>query len=70
MILSFAYAAVMTLVLALPAWRTLQSPDQVLWTEPTGLLVLAVLLLLTTVSTAAPLIFGTRRLSRFELGLD
>ena len=70
MMLAFAYSAAMTLLLALPAWRTLQRPGSVFWTEPEGAIVLGALLLLTTVATVVPLIYGTYRLDRHEPGVD
>lgn len=70
MILAFGFSVAMTLLLALPSWRTLQRPGAPFWTEPEGLLVLGGLALLTAVATVVPLVFGAHRLNRYEPGLD
>lgn len=60
------YAAAVTVLLARPAWRAINSQAGAsYWLTGEGLLTLAVLVLLTVFATAAPLALGTRRLARY-----
>ena len=68
MTLSLAFAALITLVLAWPAWQTFQNPQGMVWRTPEGLGVLALLALVTLLSTALPLLYGAARLARYEPG--
>ena len=68
MTLSLAFAALMTLLLAWPAWQALRNPGTLVWSTPQGWLVLALLAALTLISTAAPLGYGSYRLARYETG--
>jgi len=67
MTLSLAYAGLMTLILAWPAWQALRTPG-LPWGQSEGQLLLLALAGLTLVTTAAPLAYGSRRLSRYEPG--
>jgi ABC-2 type transport system permease protein len=66
MTLSLAYAAIMTVLLAWPAWRTFRDPSLILWTRPEGWLFLGIVLGFTLISTALPLFYGSHRLQHFE----
>lgn len=68
MTLALAFTALMTLILAWPAWQTLQHPELLVWRTPQGLVVLALLAFVTLVTTAAPLLYGSYRLARYEPG--
>ncbi len=68
MTLSLAYATLMTLVLAWPAWQTLRSPGLFYWREPEGLVLLGLIALLTVLTTVLPLLLGSRRLAYYEPG--
>ncbi len=68
MTLSLAFTALMTLILAWPAWQTLKNPDLLVWRTPEGFLVLALLTLVTFLSTILPLLYGSYRLARYEPG--
>lgn len=68
MTLSLLYATIMTVLLALPAWRTLMQPGSFYWREPEGQLLLGLLLFITLLVSALALWFGTVRLSRYEPG--
>jgi len=68
MTLALTYAGLMTLLLAWPAWQALRAPGQFYWGQSEGLLLLLALAALTLVATAAPLAYGSRRLSRYEPG--
>lgn len=64
--LGLLHATLLTTLLAWPAWRALRAPSQLAWTEQAGLLVLALVAVLTAVTTVLPLVFGCRRLARWE----
>ncbi|HLR47131.1 MAG TPA: hypothetical protein VK092_08220, partial [Deinococcales bacterium] len=67
MAFSLVYAAVVTLLLARPAWSVLSRQAQAgYWTGGEGLLILLLLGLLTVFTAVVPLVHGIRRLSRFE----
>jgi ABC-2 type transport system permease protein len=66
--LALAYTALMTLILAWPAWQALQNPARLVWQTPDGLRVLAILAGVTLLVTALPLAFGSYRLARYEPG--
>ncbi len=68
MTLSLAFAALMTLILAWPAWQTFQNPQGMVWRTPEGLGVLALLGFVTVLSTTLPLLYGAHRLARYEPG--
>ncbi len=68
MTLSLAYAAIMTALLAWPAWQALQNPSQIFWLQASGLLYLLAVLLITLLGTILPLLFGSYRLNRYEKG--
>lgn len=68
MTLSLAYATLMTLVLAWPAWQTLRRPGQFYWSQPEGLVLLGLITLLTLLVTVLPLLLGSRRLAQYEPG--
>lgn len=65
--LALLYAAVITVVLARPAWTALRQPSvTAYWGSAEGLLVLATLAALTLLATILPLWHGTRHLARHE----
>lgn len=64
--LALGYAALMTLILAWPAWQALQNPARLVWQTPDGVRVLAILAGVTLLATALPLAFGSYRLARYE----
>ncbi len=66
MALSLAYATLMTLILAYPAWQSSRNPNVLYWTQPEGMGLLAAIICLTILCTALPLIFGSTRLARHE----
>ena len=68
MALSLAYTLAMAFILAYPAWQALQDPGANVWVTPQGGLIAALLALLTLLSTALPLEYGSYRLGRYEAG--
>lgn len=68
MALSLAYSVALTLLLAWPAWQTLRNPNESVWSTPGGWLVLALLASLTLLATVLPLVYGSYRLDRYEVG--
>lgn len=67
MAFAVSFAALVTVLLARPAWTVLSRQSAGgYWTSPEGLFILLVLLLLTAVTTVVPLVRGTRVLARFE----
>ncbi len=68
MTLSLAYAGLMTLLLAWPAWQALRAPGLFYWGQSEGQLLLLALAGLTLITTIAPLAYGSGRLSRYEAG--
>jgi ABC-2 type transport system permease protein len=77
MTFSLMFAAIMTVLLAYPAWFSLGSPtnvlgirptDEVLWLQPQGLKFLVLIVAVTALGTVGPLWFGSYRLSRYEPG--
>jgi ABC-2 type transport system permease protein len=65
MVLAFAYSAVITLLLARPAWNAISQPgNSRYWSSPEGLLILAALAIVTLVTVIVPLVHGTRHLQR------
>ncbi len=63
---SLCFAIGMTALIALPAWRTIQNPNIFYWSKPQGMMILAILLVVSCLATALPLLFGSYKLSRFE----
>jgi ABC-2 type transport system permease protein len=77
MTFSLMFAAIMTMLLAYPAWFSMGSPEnllgirsnsEVLWFKLEGLRFLLLIIAVTALSTALPLWFGSYRLSRYEPG--
>ena len=69
MTLSLGYAALLTLILAWPAWQTLRPHGGgFYWALPEGRWLLGGLAALTLLVTALTLLFGSRRLARYEPG--
>lgn len=68
MTLALAYAVLMTVVLAWPAWQALRDPTQMVWLTQEGFLVIALLFGLTLLFTLLPLMLGSYRLARYEPG--
>ena len=64
--LSLCFAVAMTALIALPAWRTIQNPSIFYWSQPQGMLILVVLIAVSCLATALPLLFGSYKLSRYE----
>lgn len=64
--LSLCFAVAMTALIALPAWRTIQNPSIFYWSQPQGMLILTVLIAISCLATALPLLFGSYKLARFE----
>lgn len=64
MVLSFAYAVLMTVILAYPVFRTIQGAWR--WESGEGLLVLALLVGVTVVSAVLALGYGSYHLARWE----
>ncbi len=77
MAFSLFFAALMTILLAYPAWFSMGSPEsvlsirpnsEVLWLKLEGLRFLLIIIAVTALSTALPLWFGSYKLSRYEPG--
>lgn len=77
MTFSLMFAALLTILLAYPAWFSMGSPEhflgirpttEVLWFKLEGLRFLLFTLAFTALATALPLWFGSYRLSRYEPG--
>ena len=68
MALSLGYSTLLMLALAWPAWQFLRYPDELVWNTPGGWLVLALVGVVTLLSTVLPLLYGTYRLARYEVG--
>ncbi|UCH25071.1 MAG: hypothetical protein JSV66_14190 [Trueperaceae bacterium] len=68
MTLSLVYAALMTIMLAYPAWQAIERPDYLFWMHREGMLLLLLLVVVTVLATALPLFFGSYRLARYEPG--
>ena len=67
MALAMLYAAVVTVLLARPAWSIFSNQAGAgYWLTGEGLLILAALGLVTAITTGVPLVHGSRRLERFE----
>ncbi len=66
MTLSLLYAALMAVVLAWPAWQALSRPDEVYWFTPQGQVFLLAVALLPLAVAAVALVFGSRKLARYE----
>jgi ABC-2 type transport system permease protein len=67
MVLAFAYSAVITLLLARPAWNAISQPGNTqYWSSPEGLLILVALARITLITAGLPLLHGTRHLQRTE----
>jgi ABC-2 type transport system permease protein len=67
MTLASGQAALTGILFARPAWMAMRgSGDASYWLAPEGLLVLALLLMLTLAVTLLPLSYGARRLQRSE----
>jgi len=66
--LALLHALVVTLVLARPGWAALQAPAPGgYWSSPEGLVILAILVALTCITTLLPLWLGARQLARADL---
>lgn len=65
---SLLYAALSTLLFAYPVFRVLRAPGMFRWASTEGVIVLGLVLALTTSFTLVPLLFGARRLGRYESG--
>ena len=63
---SLGYAALMTLILAFPAWKSIKNPHIFYWSQPEGIQLLAAIICLTILSTILPLMFGSNRLANYE----
>ncbi len=65
---SLAYAVLLTLLLAYPAWQALVRPSQLYWAQPEGQLLLAATACLTLLVAWGALSFGAGRLERYQAG--
>lgn len=68
MALSLAYSVLLMVALAWPAWQVLRRPGEGVWNTPSGWLVLALVGAVTLLGTVLPLIYGSYRLARYEVG--
>jgi ABC-2 type transport system permease protein len=66
MTLSLIYAAIMTVILAWPAWQALTRPDELYWLTAEGQVLLLALTLFTSLVAGLALLFGSRKLARHE----
>ena len=66
MALSLAYATLMTVILAYPAWQSFRNPNVFYWSQPQGIWLLTAISCLTLLCTTLPLVFGSTRLARYE----
>ena len=67
MAFALLYAAVITILLARPAWSVISNQAGAgYWLTGEGLLILAALGLITIATTVLPLVHGTRQLARYE----
>ncbi len=67
MAFALLYAGVITILLARPAWSVISNRAGAgYWLTGEGVLILLALALVTTVTTALPLIHGSRQLARYE----
>lgn len=66
MALSLAYAALMTIILAYPAWRNFRNANIFYWSQPEGIWLLTFIVVITLLGTVLPLILGGTRLARYQ----